>query len=184
MKKLLTLSLILFAFFAKAQKQNSISVSYGFGNGARGYFGKADNGLTHHQKSMNIYGLNYWHALNKHWLFETGLQVLRYDYLTTSFLPNSVETDNTLTIYTVPFKMRFEAGKYIFFNGGLTADLSKGDSADINGLGAGIGIGLQTKIFKQVSIYVNPQANIHGAIPNGFLFAESNLTFGLSYRMK
>lgn len=142
MKKLITISFILAGLFANAQKQNSIAVSYGFGNGAKGYFGKADNGLTYHQKSLAIYGLNYWHALSKHWLFETGLQLIRYDYLTTSFIRNYTPTINSLNRYSVPFKMRFETGKYVFLNGGLTADLSKGDSADINGLGAGIGIGL------------------------------------------
>lgn len=184
MKKLLTLSLILITFFCNAQKQSSVAVSYGFGNGSIGYFGKADNGTSYNQKSLNIYGLNYWHALNKHWLFETGLQLIRYDYLTTSFIPNNIPSNNTLTIYSVPFKMRFEAGKYIFFNGGLSADLSKGESADINGLGAGIGIGLQVKILKQISLYVNPQANVHGIIPNWRYFAESNIAFGLSHKLK
>lgn len=183
MKKLLTLSIILFSFSVQAQERSSVAVSYGFGNGSIATFAKSGSPDSHKQKSLNIFGLNYWHPFNKHLLFETGLQLIRYDYVTTSFYPSPTLTNNTLNIYSVPFKIRFEAGKYIFFNGGLTADLSKGNSADINGLGAGIGMGLQAKILKQISIYVNPQANIHGAIPEGHFFAESNIAFGLSYKI-
>ncbi len=184
MKKLILLALLFITFFCKAQERSSIGVSYGFGNGTIGIFGKSGSPFSHKQKALNIFGLNYWHEVSKNLFFETGMQLVRYDYVSTSVYPKSISTNNTLNMISVPFKLRFEAGSYIFFNGGITADLSRSKPDPLNGIGAGIGIGLQVKIVKQISLYVNPQANIHGAIPGGRFFAESNIAFGAAYRLK
>jgi hypothetical protein len=178
----LTLLFILFSIFAQAQERSNIAVSYGFGSGSIASLGKSGSPYSYKQKSLNIFGLNYWHQIGKNLYFETGMQLIRFDYTMTSFLPNYFPIYGTTNIISLPLKLRFEAGNHIFFNGGLTADLSK--HSDINGIGAGIGIGSQFKLFKQISFYINPQANIHGAITNGQYFAESNITFGASYRIR
>jgi len=77
------------------------------------------------QKSLNIYGLNYWHEIGRNLYFETGMQLIQCHYLSTNVPPNSIQTNNVRNMISVPFKLRFEAGDFIFFNGGLTADLSK-----------------------------------------------------------
>ncbi len=183
MKKILTFSIVLLSFFVQAQERSSIAVSYGFGNGVIGSLGKSGYGYSHNQKSLNILGLNYWHEVSRNLFFETGMQLFRYTYVTTSVYPNVPPANNILNMISVPFKLRFEAGDYIFFNGGLTADISRSRSNRIGGIGAGIGIGLQVKLIKQVSLYVNPQANIHGILPSRSLFAESNIAFGVSYQI-
>ena len=74
-------------------------------------------------------------------------------------------------------------GTYIFFNGGLTVDISRSKPNTIGGVGAGIGAGVQVKVFKQFSLYANPQANIHALLPFGMVFPESHFLFGLSYQI-
>lgn len=182
MKKLLTLSFILTCFFAQAQKIDRIALSYGFGNGNFGSFLKGGSGNSYSQKSLNIFGLNYWNGLTKHLIFETGMHLIRYDYVTT-YIKGSPPTNNTLNIISIPLKFRLEAGEILFFNGGFSADVSKGRQNGIGGVGAGIGIGLQLKIIDDISLYVNPQANIHSVIPIRSLFAEKNIAFGLAYRI-
>ncbi len=183
MKKLLPLVFILLPFFCQAQEKSSIAASYGFGNGELGSFLKTGSPYSQKQKSLRIFGFNYWHQIGKKFYFETGMQLIRYEYVTTSSTPNFTPTNNTLNIISVPFKLRFEAGKYLFFNGGLIAGLSKSKPNAVKGLGAGIGAGLQVKVVKKISLYVNPQANIHGVLPAGSLLAESNITFGASYQI-
>ncbi len=182
MKKLLMLSLLLFSFFSQAQERSSVAISYGLGNGRIGSFYKGGD-YSNVQKSLNIFGLNYWHKIGKNLYFETGMQLIRYDHLNISLPPNSTTTREVLNLISLPFKLRFEAGDYVFFNGGLTADFSKRNPDPLSGIGAGIGIGLQVKTFKQISLYVNPQANMHSVITGGRFFAETNLTFGAAYRI-
>ena len=179
-KTLLTISVILISLSAQAQKQDRVALSYGFGNGNFGSFLKGGSGNSYSQKSLNIFGLNFWHGLSKHLIFETGMQLIRYDY-TTTYINGTAPTNNTLNIISVPFKFRLEAGDFIFINGGFSADFGKGKQDGIGGIGAGIGVGLQFKIIKEISFYINPQANVHSVIPLRSLFAESNITFGLAY---
>lgn len=182
MKKLLTLLFFLICSFTQAQKIDRIALSYGFGNGNFGSFLKGGSGNSYAQKSLNIFGLNYFHGLTKHLVFETGLQLIHYDYITT-YIKGNPPTNNTLNIISIPLKFRLEAGEILFFNGGFSADMNKGRQNGIGGLGAGIGIGLQFKIIDDISLYVNPQANIHSAIPIRSLFVEKNIAFGLAYRI-
>jgi hypothetical protein len=124
MKKLLTLSFISICFFAQAQKIDRIALSYGFGNGNFGSFLKGGSGNSYSQKSLNIFGLNYWHGLTKHLIFETGMQLIRYDYITT-YVTGSAPTNNTLNIISIPLKFRLEAGEILFFNGGFLQILAR-----------------------------------------------------------
>lgn len=179
MKTLTIIILVFISCCCKAQQRNSVAASYGLGNGSMGMFGKS-GGARIEGKSLHIFGFNYWHAIAKNLFFETGIQLLRYNHTFQLMGPNTYPENQVMNMASVPFKLRFEAGKYIFFNGGLTAALSKGDSG-VSGIGAGIGVGVQFKIAKQLSLYFNPQANLHGLIPDGLHLGESNITFGLSY---
>ena len=179
MKKILTLLLILFSLYAKAQKQSSIALSYGTGEGDMGVLGKS-GAMSNDGKSLNIFGFNYWTEIKRNLFFETGIQLYNYSYERTYMVNNFLKENRTLNMISVPIKLRFEAGKYIFFNGGLTADISD----EVAGVGAGIGLGLQVKLGKTISIYTNPQANIHALLPMEQLLAESNITFGVAYKIK
>ncbi|SFG56825.1 hypothetical protein [Pedobacter insulae] len=181
MKKLLTLSILFLSLFAKAQEEGSIALSYGFGNGKFGHLGKSEPTPTSRQRSLHLFGMSYWHEIGKNLFFETGFQRFLYSYETASFDSSQPPTNNELNFTSIPFKLRFEAGDYIFFNGGLTTDLNSAKFNTLLGIGAGIGIGLQVKTFKQISLYVNPQANLHRV--KGTAFLESNITFGASYQL-
>jgi hypothetical protein len=183
MKKLVMLSLILFSLYAHGQKRSSIAISYSLGNGTIGSFYKGGS-PNNEQKSLNIFGLNYWHEMGKNLYFETGFQLIEYNYDSRGFPPNAILTNRTMNMISIPLKLRFEAGNYIFFNGGLTADVSRSKPDLMSGIGAGIGIGLQVKTLKQISLYVNPQANMHGIITSNRFFAEANITFGAAYRIQ
>ncbi len=182
MKKLMLFTFLLVSMFAKAQERSSIAVSYGIGNGQIGSFGKSGY-ASNKSKSLNIFGVNYWHEISRNLYFETGLQLFRHNYIYTIHGGSSPPENLTMKLFSAPFKLRFEAGDYIFFNGGLTVDLSKGKKNNIGGIGAGIGAGIQVKTYKNLSLYVNPQANIHGILSGGLLFAESHFLFGLAYRI-
>lgn len=182
MKGLITFAFILFSIFAVAQERSSIAISYGFGNGELGSIRKS-GGASYEGNSMNVFGVSYWNEISKNLFFETGIDLYRYPHTKKFYSPSSVPKNYTMNMISAPFKLRFEAGDYIFFNGGLTVDISKSKSASISGMGAGIGAGVQVKFFKQFSLYVNPQANIHGLLPLRMVFPESHLLFGLSYQI-
>jgi hypothetical protein len=179
MKRLITLTLLLMSCYCMAQQRNSAAVSYGLGNGSMGTFNKS-GGPRIDGKSLHVFGFNYLHALGKSLFLETGIQLYRYNHTFQAMGPNTFPENRVMNMVGAPIKLRFEAGKYIFFNGGLTASLSKRDSG-VSGIGAGVGVGVQFKIAKQLSIYFNPQANLHGLIPDGLHLGESNITFGISH---
>ena len=109
---------MLTTLFCKAQERSSLAISYGFGNGVIGSIYKGGYSGSFKQKSLNIYGLNYWHEIGGNLYFETGMQLIRCHYLSTNIPPNSIQTNNVRNMISVPFKLRFEAGGFIFFNGG------------------------------------------------------------------
>ena len=185
MKKLFLLVFLFISFFCKAQERKSIAISYGAGVGDFGSFYKTGY-QSNKGMSLNIIGFNYSHEIAKSLFFETGILLIDYNYINTSMGFSLQPTNHNLKMISVPFKLRFEAGKYIFFNGGLMADLEVGKDSNIRGIGAGIGLGLQLRVAKKISIFANPQTNIHNLI---FLvsrqkLAELNVGFGLAYQIK
>ena len=185
MKKLLTLSLLLLSFFCKAQERKTIAFSYGTGGG---YFGTLQkSGYRSNEGTyLGIIGFNYSLETGKNFFFESGVQYIKYNYIRTFSNPSMLPANRSLNMISVPFKFRFEAGNYIFFNGGIMADVEVGKGSNLRGIGAGLGFGLQMRVAKKISIFVNPQTNIHNLI--SFLssqkLAELNVAFGLAYQIK
>ncbi len=192
MKRLLTISIILFSFFAKAQdRKKSISLNYGIGNGSLFTFTKMDGGGSYDGKSLTNIGFNYNYSLKKkNWYLETGLNYLVYKYTLTADYPPGFQRlwDYTKNLISVPVKLRYEAGKYIFFNGNLYLDIdvSKRYSRELSGIGAGVGMGGQYYFNNKVGIYINPQLdlrNIASLSGSPYKLLGTSVAFGLSYRL-
>lgn len=192
MKKTLILSLMLFALFAQAQEKRKIlSIDYGLGNGSLFTFDKMDGGGSREGKSLTNFGINYSYGLAKKNLFlETGLAYLTYKYtITASYPPNSWSWDYTQNLISVPVRLRYEAGKYIFFNGSLYLDIdvSKRTSRGLSGIGTGLGAGLQYYFKDKVGFYINPQFNIRNLASfsgSPYKLASTQVAFGLAYKFK
>lgn len=197
MKKLLTLSMILFCFFTKAQtRSKTFAITYGLGNGDLTNYSTNKVGYMNSKKGklIRIFGLNYFDEIGKNLFVETGFSILKYDYTFTSWGMggpgiSSSSSEQSLKSLSIPLKLRFEFGKYFFLNGGLIGDigLSKTQQgvSDISGLGLGLGLGLQYYHNNKIGVFINPQINAHGLLGFGSAIGifERNITVGLAYRI-
>ena len=199
MKKLTIIALLFATFLCKAQERKIIALNYGGGNG-RISFGKfsAQDGalLSTNSKSLNTFGFTYLNETVKNLFLETGINSFTYQYTLTAVgygIDIPQVSNHKTSLISIPIKLRYEVGKYVFFNGGLNTDIDisekdRNSVSDFSGIGAGAGIGLQ--YFKNhFGVYFNPQfdfrsliqftsSNQHNKILN------SNFVFGLSYKMK
>jgi hypothetical protein len=198
MKKLLTVFLILLAFFAQAQERRTgIGLSYSSGYGEIFHLKKLDGSGSNEGNSLNTLGVNYWHETLKNLHLEIGIQYLVYKYTATApyygqYPP--IVSNHKVKLITIPIQLRYEIGRFIFFNGGLNLNL---DAQEVNtfedykfgGIGAGVGIGLQHYFKNNVGIYVNPHLGLRNMISfsnegSNVSLATALLTFGLNYRIK
>lgn len=198
MKILFTISLFLLTFFAQAQeKRTGIGLSYGFGYGGIFHLQKRDGSGSNQGNSLNTLGINYWQETLKNLHLEIGVQYLVYKYTATApyygqYPP--VVSNHKVKLITIPIQLRYDLGKFIFFNGGLNLNL---DAQEINvfkdykfgGIGAGAGIGLQYYFKNKMGIYINPRLDLRNVISfsnegSNVNLATALLTFGLNYRIK
>ena len=199
MKKTLILSLMLFAFFAQAQeKRKTIAVNYGFGAGAvgQGFSSKKDGGGGSSQEgqSLNTIGISYWNEIAKQLYVETGFHYLVHQYTTHSHMPPIMIFDNEIKLISIPLKIRYEAGRYIYFNSGFYVDLDISEDHpnsfnNFSGVGFGVGMGLQHYFKNGIGIYTNPQLDFRNLHPFSAQYSSEklfngNLVFGLAYRIK
>ncbi len=192
MKKLLTLTFILFGFLANAQdRDRRISLNYGTGNGRLITFFQMMGASTKDGTSLTNVGLNYSYGLKKkNWHLETGLNYVRYKYTSTpAYHPQipQITTNQTSTLISLPIKLKYEAGKYIFFNGNLYLDLdvSKRPSQELNGAGLGLGMGGQYFFNDKIGIYINPQLDLRSIVDlSPYKLLSTSLIFGLAYKLK
>lgn len=197
MKKLLMLSIIFFSLFAQAQeKRNSIAINYGTGSGYIGPLGKVDGGGSKQGRSLNTIGISYLDETSKNLYFETGLQYLVHKYTSwPAVAPAAHETsatDHIVKLISIPIKLRYEAGKYVFFNGGFYLDIDISEKAiyssrEYNGLGTSVGFGLQYYFKNNLGFYVNPLLDFRNLLSfstGSNKLINANLVFGIAYRIK
>ncbi len=193
MKNYLILPLLFLTLLTQAQeKRKNLSLHYGLGNGSLFTFEKMDGGGNREGNSLTNFGLNYSYELRSKNLFlETGFEHLTYKYTLSSFYPPSPPKswDYTATLISFPVKLRYEAGKYFFFNGNLYLDIdvSKGTGRGLSGIGTGLGAGLQYYFKNKFGVYVNPQLelrNLASFSGSPYKLASTQIAFGLTYRIK
>lgn len=198
MKYLFTLSITLLSFFAQAQeKRKSVSINYGLGEGNMFRFAKVDGGsFADRHQSLRIMGIGYANETGtKNLYWETGLHYFAYDYKGEfeGYGNLKWEENKTVKLLSIPIKLRYELGKYIFFNGGLYADVDISKDPDntikeFTGLGAGFGLGLHYYLEK-IGVFVNPQIDARNLLsfttrkgPVQRLF-NTNLSFGVALKI-
>ena len=113
-----------------------------------------------------------------------------YKYTITTYYPPGPERlwDYTKNLISLPVKLRYEAGKYIFFNGNLYLDIdvSKRYSRGLSGIGAGLGMGGQYYFNNKIGVYINPQLDIRNLASlsgSPYKLAGASIVFGLSYKL-
>lgn len=195
MKYTTTVLLVFLTLFCKGQDRKAISISYGMGNGQ--FFSKknAAGGPGYSSRSLKSFGVGFTAEVSKNLYFETGLNYLNHAYtiVPSPFFTNLKQRNENIKIITLPIKMRFEAGKFFFLNGGMITDFTIGEvetmynKYDYSGLGLNLGLGLKYSFKNKIGVFINPQFNVHNLVSfteNNLGFNETNLTFGLKYQLK
>ena len=174
------------------EKRKTFAVNYGFGNGSLFTFTQMDGGGSHEGgKSLTNFGVYYSYELQPKNLFlETGINYMVYKNSTSSYLPPNPMTWNyTKNWISLPVRLRYEIGKYIFVNGGLNLDIdvSKKRSREMSGIGAGIGVGAQYYFKDKFGIYVNPQFDLRNLATfseSSYRLSATTVAFGMAYRFR
>lgn len=191
MKKLFTILLITFSLFVQAQdREKRIILNYGVGSGELVTFWHMVGANPSIGKSLTNLGLNYSYTLkNKNWHLDIGLNYLQFKHTSTpghlSPYPQ-VAQNYTAKIISIPIKFRYEAGKYIFFNGNLYLDreIKSTYTVGISGLGAGLGMGGQYFFNDKLGIYVNPQLDLRSIVSfSSYKLLAKSVDFGLAYKI-
>lgn len=198
MKKIIFILASFIMLTSQAQeKRKSIAVSYGFGSGSTGSFKKLDGGGSNESKSLHKIGLLYLNELSKNLYFETGISYIDFKY--TSIGPfyggqiPRVISNHQVKLINIPLKLKYEAGKYVFFNGGVFTDIAvsryaKYKEKEYSGLGTNLGMGLQYPISKKLSLYTNPQLDLRNIISfssenHPYFIADAIVDFGIKLRL-
>jgi hypothetical protein len=192
MKKFIFILVLFITLTSHAQeKRKNVAISYGFGNGSVTYFARVDGGGSDDGKSLNIFAVNYWEEISKNLFIESGIQYINHKYISTSNYTTNIYK-RQVNLISFPFKLRFEAGKLFFLNGGILTDVDINDSRDekdFSGIGANLGIGLQYYFKEKFAAYINPQLNVRSIIsfsgermPKHLV--NSHIALGITYRFK
>jgi len=198
LRHLLTGSIILFSGLAQAQEdRKSIAISYGTASGRFGGFRIMKGFASYDVKSLNSFGVTFFYETRKNRHIEYGLHYISFKYGVSPNInipENHLYWNEELNLISVPLKLRYDAGKHFFFNGGfyLDIDVSKQNgytAENHSGVGVGIGIGLQFHLKNKFSIYTNPQLDVRDLINiAGEKYANklmaASLIFGLAYQIK
>lgn len=197
MKYLFVLTLFLCSLFCQGQeKKHGLGLSYGFGEGDIGSGRDGVGGVGLIGKSIRLVGLNYWYGFNKHLQLETGIHYLKHKYTVAyPFHPPNTKapTDHQVQLISLPIKLKYEIGKYFFFNGGFDIDIdiskhTRFENTDLTGIGVGAGLGIQYPFENGLGIYINPQFDLRNLSSlsryDQKVFRAGLVSFGLNYRFK
>lgn len=181
--KILFLILVLFSFRAFSQSKNNISVVYGVMansvdiHGAIGDFGYND-------RSGYEVGLNYFYNISHSFALGTGLVYSEDKIQLTTIGPAHGIYNQTIAMVTVPVYARYTFLKYLYAQGGLTADHQlnysmNSDIRDQSGVGIELGVGGRYS-FGSGSLFVNPFVCRHG-INASMNLMDAGVRFGVGY---
>jgi hypothetical protein len=170
MKKLITSIIIILGTIITSKGQdNSYGLSVGFGNGI--ILKKSlDGGASYDLNTGFSIGLQYNRKLTKKLHLMTSINWYNNSIsVIPNFNPDISMTSKTFDVQLIyiPLLLKIDLGKYLFFNGGLIADIDATKNKYISnqsGLGASFGIGTEFLITKNFYIQLNPYLNFHGLI--------------------
>ena len=182
--KILFLALILISVKTFSQSKNTISVEYGVTantvdiHGAKGDFGYNDG-------SGYEAGLNYFYNLSHSFALGTGLVYSENKIqLTTIYLGYNGVYNQTVAMITVPLYAKYSFFKFLYAQGGITADHQINYSRDsyiVDQSGIGIELGLGGRYsFGPGSVFVNPFFCRHGINASRNLI-DAGVRFGIGY---
>ncbi|MCD8541077.1 MAG: PorT family protein [Leadbetterella sp.] len=193
MKGLISTLITLLAFTGTTLAQKSIGVHYSFpARSTVMTFLKVEGRGSYESKYMYNFGVSYTHGLNKVLGVETGLDYsVHHIILNPAFTGEETPppTEKTAKLFTVPVMLRVNLGNYVYLNGGplLDFDLSKPRQiSDQTGVGVGVGAGGRYTFKSGLSVFVNPNARLHGlfSFSSGsasYHVVESGVKLGLAY---
>ena len=182
--KILFLALILISVKTFSQSKNNISVVYGaMANAVDMHGAIGDSGYN--DGSGYELGMNYSYNLSHSFALGTGFVYSENRIQLTSAYPGYNGVYNqTVDIITVPLYARFSFFKFLYAQGGITADHQINYSRDsyiVDQSGIGIELGLGGKYsFGPGSLFVNPFFCRHGINASRNLI-DAGVRFGIGY---
>lgn len=144
--------------------------------------------------SSSKFGVSYTFQQHQYLGFETGFHLITQRYkLTPAFtgVPQPPKA-HEFRIISLPAQVRYSFLKFLYLHGGLILDVDVKNSGGVNdqsGVGLGMGAGGEYFFKNSIGFFINPQIAQHGVVSFSDVksprkLAESNLTFGISYRLK
>jgi len=176
------------------QKRHTIGISAGFGKGDFIQLTKVLVSPSYEGKSLSKYGIHYSYDLDGV-VLETGLHYLTQDIqLEFKFSPDGTEIPTVITphqfkLLSIPVGFRVNFLRYLFLNGAALIDIEVENTGVRNqsALGGSVGVGANYFFKNNIGVFVNPQI-AHRALwyfkeNSHQKYVESNITFGLAYKL-
>jgi hypothetical protein len=185
--KLILFTLIILSIKGYTQSKNTFAIQYATASNAIDIHGAiGDFGYT--GKGGTDFGFGYERTLSNSFSFETDFLFANDKAILTSLNPAPQNTD--IKLLTVPILAKYIFFKYLFIDGGLTADFETNSlnntlTTSQSGLGIELGIGAEYRLG-HVIISVNPYFQYHGIIrftksQSSFDLVDSGYKFALGY---
>jgi len=183
----------LLSFTGTAQSRKTIGLHYSFpASSTIISFLDLDGTGGYEGRYMYNFGLSYLHGMNRVLDLETGLDYsYHYVLLHPAFTgePRREPFEKRVKLLTVPLLLRVNLGDYVYVNGGPVLDIDISNprqTARQTGIGAALGAGFRYPFKSGVSVFVNPNARLHGTYvffsgPANYLVAEAGVKLGVAY---
>ena len=188
--KLILFTLIILSIKGYSQSKNIFSIQYATASNAIDIHGAiGDFGYT--GKRGTDFGFSYERILSNSFSLETGFLFANDKAILTSILPGHPAPQNTdIKLITIPVLAKYTFFKYLFIDGGLTADFETNTPGNTltnsqSGLGIELGIGAKYS-FRHITISVNPYFQYHRIVgftnsQSSFDLVDSGYKFALGY---
>lgn len=171
-------------------KDHTISVSY-YGFATSEILTNLTGAASVSGQKTHIFGLNYFHRVNKWIEFESGVEFGKHRFLISPnippgspILPHEVDSE----MLTIPAGFRMSYKGFFYFNAACLIDFNlsgtKGTNTDQSGVGIMAGIGIKYALFNKIAVFINPNLRLHNISKfrnNDRRLLEGSIRFGLGY---
>jgi len=196
---LLAVCLCAISLFGQNGKKNTIGAHIAYGIGDYGYLPAEKGANSYNVKYYYSLALDYSRQLSKRLDLCSGVEY-SYDNTTVTQSYTGQESDrnfrSNLTLITVPVQIKYHAGKFIYFNGGMFFNIlsqtretaewflppnrTRNNNANLF-LGLGLGIGLEHTFDSGIMVSLNPYARWNGIVER-LQYVQAGVSLGIGYK--
>ena len=155
-------------------KKEMMGAHFAFGGGNYFIIGSLDGGYN--TKYYYGIGVDYSRALSKRWSFCSGLEYTSFNVINKPEHPNAIPFKQNLSFVTIPVYFKYHFGKFVYFNGGISA-VSDGYGVDML-LGCGMGIDFKYEFDSGFILTMSPYTKYNGILP-GHQFFQAGVSLGI-----